>query len=94
MEALRSFYVDVIGFKEVARPDFETDGYWLMFEGVGLHMAEFLVKERRHGGRYPDRERWQLAHRRIRELRGWDGMPTGVISLKVANPTQRPSWLD
>eukprot|EP00746_Dinoflagellata_sp_MGD_P144704 gnl/MRDRNA2_/MRDRNA2_77408_c0_seq1.p1 gnl/MRDRNA2_/MRDRNA2_77408_c0~~gnl/MRDRNA2_/MRDRNA2_77408_c0_seq1.p1 ORF type:complete len:226 (+),score=38.99 gnl/MRDRNA2_/MRDRNA2_77408_c0_seq1:84-761(+) len=77
VDALCAFYTDVLGFKQITRPDFETDGYWLWFQGVGLHMAELAEEQRTRGGKFPDRKAWQQGHRRIREMRGWESMPFG-----------------
>jgi catechol 2,3-dioxygenase-like lactoylglutathione lyase family enzyme len=40
IETTRDFYVDVLGFEEVARPNFPFPGYWLGVEGTALvHVA-------------------------------------------------------
>lgn len=38
LEASRRFYRDVLGFREIARPDFDFDGAWLYNYGVQIHL--------------------------------------------------------
>ena len=39
-EASRHFYVDVLGFQQVPRPDFPFPGYWLGVNGgIQIHLA-------------------------------------------------------
>lgn len=41
MEALRDFYVDVVGLELGYRPPFESNGYWLYANGKDvLHLSE------------------------------------------------------
>lgn len=40
LKATRNFYVDVLGFEEMPRPDFPFPGYWLGVGGkIQVHMA-------------------------------------------------------
>jgi catechol 2,3-dioxygenase-like lactoylglutathione lyase family enzyme len=38
VEASRNFYRDVLGFREVARPDFNFPGAWLYNYGLMIHL--------------------------------------------------------
>ncbi len=38
VEASRDFYRDVLGFREVARPDFNFPGAWLYNYGIMIHL--------------------------------------------------------
>jgi catechol 2,3-dioxygenase-like lactoylglutathione lyase family enzyme len=39
-EASRAFYCDVLGFRELPRPDFDFRGAWLYNYGVQIHIIE------------------------------------------------------
>jgi catechol 2,3-dioxygenase-like lactoylglutathione lyase family enzyme len=52
LEATRAFYVDVLGFEVMPRPDFPFPGYWLGIGGkIQVHMGP---------NRIPDRETYYL----------------------------------
>lgn len=40
MARTRGFYVDVLGMKPVARPDFGFPGYWFQAGGTQIHLIE------------------------------------------------------
>ena len=47
LEQTRSFYVDVLGFAEVPRPDFPFPGYWLGVNGgIQIHLAPDNIPNR------------------------------------------------
>jgi catechol-2,3-dioxygenase len=51
LDELRTFYCDVVGLKEGARPPFRFFGYWLYAgENPILHLSEARPEENRAGG--------------------------------------------
>jgi catechol 2,3-dioxygenase-like lactoylglutathione lyase family enzyme len=40
LDATRRFYVDVLGFQEIARPPFNFKGAWLYGAGIQIHLIE------------------------------------------------------
>ena len=56
LKATRNFYVDVLGFEEMPRPDFPFPGYWLGVGGkIQVHMAPHNI---------PDKEKYYLGTRK------------------------------
>lgn len=52
LKATRNFYVDVLGFEEMPRPDFPFPGFWLGVGGkIQVHMAPHNI---------PDKEKYYL----------------------------------
>ncbi|MDA0276302.1 MAG: VOC family protein [Proteobacteria bacterium] len=52
LKATRNFYVDVLGFEEMPRPDFPFPGYWLGVGGkIQVHMAPHNI---------PNKEKYYL----------------------------------
>jgi len=43
VEKSRKFYVEILGFKQVARPPFDSSGYWLHGYNLSLHLVETTV---------------------------------------------------
>ena len=68
-EASVRFYVELLGFRRIVRPDFDTDGYWLQGPGgVKLHLAEAPTSSAR-----AEKESERLR----RSCKGWRDLPTG-----------------
>jgi catechol 2,3-dioxygenase-like lactoylglutathione lyase family enzyme len=42
LEASRRFYIDVLGCREISRPDFSFAGAWLYVAGLQFHLIEDL----------------------------------------------------
>ncbi len=40
LEASRKFYRDVLGFREVLRPNFDFAGHWLFNHGIMVHLIQ------------------------------------------------------
>lgn len=40
VENSRRFYVDILGFNEISRPSFDTNGHWLFGYGLSIHIIE------------------------------------------------------
>lgn len=52
LKATRDFYVNVLGFEQMPRPDFPFPGYWLGVEGkIQVHMAPHNI---------PNKEKYYL----------------------------------
>lgn len=47
LEKSRHFYVEILGFTEVPRPPFDSEGYWLYGYGLSLHLVETTTPEER-----------------------------------------------
>ena len=47
LETSRKFYVDILGFQQVPRPPFDSEGYWLWGYGLSLHLVETTVPDER-----------------------------------------------
>ncbi len=43
LEESRRFYVDVLGCRELSRPAFSFNGYWLYVAGIQFHLIEDLA---------------------------------------------------
>lgn len=43
----KHFYVDILGFLEMPRPDFKSEGCWLYGYGLNLHLVRTLVPAER-----------------------------------------------
>lgn len=40
VEKTKHFYVHILGFEEIVRPDFDVDGVWLYGHGLNLHLVK------------------------------------------------------
>ena len=40
LEQTRKFYVEVLGFRELSRPDFNFGGAWLYGSGIQIHLID------------------------------------------------------
>lgn len=47
LETSKKFYVDILGFQQVPRPPFDSEGYWLWGYGLSLHLVETTVPDER-----------------------------------------------
>lgn len=45
VEANRAFYVDILGFEQIARPDLQVGGAWLQMGPQELHLVELPLVE-------------------------------------------------
>ncbi|MBV8605356.1 MAG: diguanylate cyclase [Pelomonas sp.] len=62
LDALRDFYVDVVGLAPGPRPPFASFGYWLYAGGRDvLHLSEARAGEERAPGRSPTYDHLALA---------------------------------
>ena len=48
LDKSKNFYVDILGFSIIPRPQFDSDGYWLYGYGLSLHLVETTVSEERN----------------------------------------------
>lgn len=47
LERSRQFYVDILGFREIPRPPFDTPGSWLEGYGIYMHLVATTVPDER-----------------------------------------------
>lgn len=92
LEALRDFYVDIVGLEVGARPPFESGGYWLYAGGADvLHLSEASSGETLStgGGTVFDHVAFRCAGRReFEQLLTERGIPYDVARVPLTGQVQ------